>query len=407
LEEAVRTAMEKNKDIQKAKEYRNLVEGRYIEERAAALPQLALSGKLRHSRDESQGAFLFGLLPLESEVRGAEIGLSQAIFTYGQVGAAIRAAKVGLATADDQLRIFRQAAQRDVSQSFYDILLAKELFNLAKHNLEQKKRHLDEARKKFSAGTATEYDVLAAEVEVENANPEVFRNENLVRLSKEKLRFLLGLESQEIDVEGSLVFQFTHYPPYEEALQIAKKNRPELADLQKRVEIAKELVKIANAQNKPRVDLKAAYGWQELIQGSDQASGQAWSAGLFLTFPFFDGLRTQGKVVQAKSDVTSLKIDETKLLDSIYLQIRDTNNFCREAEEIVKALSGTVTQAERLLFMAEKGFEYGVKTKLDVDDAALNLIRVKGNLAKGRRDYLVARVTYDWVMGIIGEKGNP
>ena len=57
--------------------------------------------------------------------RSAEMGLSQALFTWGQIGAAIRAAKVGIATADDQLRIFRQAAFRDVSASFYDILLAK------------------------------------------------------------------------------------------------------------------------------------------------------------------------------------------------------------------------------------------------------------------------------------------
>ena len=76
-------------------------------------------------------------------------------------------------------------------------------------------------------------------------------------------------------------------------------------------------------------------------------------------------------------------------------------NFCREAEEIVKALSGTVRRAERLLQMAEKGFEYGVKTRLDVDDAQLNLVEAKGNLARAQRDYSVARVTLDWVTGTI------
>jgi outer membrane protein TolC len=58
--------------------------------------------------------------------------------------------------------------------------------------------------------------------------------------------------------------------------------------------------------------------------------------------------------------------------------------------EIVKVLSGTVEQAERVLYMAEKGYEYGVKTRLDVDDAELNLGQSKGNLARAKRDYLVA-----------------
>jgi len=137
-----------------------------------------------------------------------------------------------------------------------------------------------------------------------------------------------------------------------------------------------------------------------------KGDGQVWSAGIFLTFPFFDGMRSRGKTAQAKSDLSSLKIDEAKLKDSIALQVRDALNACREAEEIVKALSGTVRRAERLLQMAEKGYEYGVKTKLDVDDAQLSVIEAKGNLARARRDYSVARVTLDWVMGTIGGKAS-
>jgi outer membrane protein TolC len=45
-----------------------------------------------------------------------------------------------------------------------------------------------------------------------------------------------------------------------------------------------------------------------------------------------------------------------------------------------------------------------VKTKLDVDDAQLSFIDAKGNLAKARRDYSVARVTLDWIMGTISLK---
>ena len=403
LEEARRIALEKNKDIQKAREYRNLVEGRYIEERSAALPRLQLSGTIFHNRDESQKAYGF-LAQQENQTRSVEIGLSQALYTFGQVGAALRAAKVGLGTADDQLRLFRQAALRDVSAAFYDILLARELYTLAGQTLEQKIRHLDEAQRKYAAGIATEYDVLAAQVAVENARPEVIRKENLIRTSREKFRFLLGLEGQEVDVKGTIEPPFVPYPQYEEAVQTAWKNRAELSDQQKRVEIARELVKIYDAGDKPRLDFKASYGWRELILGADKGGGQAWTAGLFLSFPFFDGMRSSGKVAQAKSDVATLKIEEAKLKDSISLQVRDAVNACREAGEIVKALAGTVKQAERLLFMAEKGYEYGVKTKLDVDDAELNLTQAKGNLVRARRDYLVALVTFDWVKGTLGEK---
>ena len=74
---------------------------------------------------------------------------------------------------------------------------------IAIQNLEQKTRHYDEASKKYLAGVATDYDVLAAKVAVENARPIVIRTENLIRISRENLRFLLA-NVQEVDVLGSL-----------------------------------------------------------------------------------------------------------------------------------------------------------------------------------------------------------
>lgn len=398
LDEALGIAAERNRDILKAREFRNQVLGRYVEERAAALPQLSATVQVSRTRDALLEAF--GVNPVEDS-RSADLELSQALFTWGQVGAAIRAAKMGFATADEQLRISRQAAARDVTASFYDVLLARELNRIALQNQEQKVRHQDEARRKNAAGTATDYDVLAAEVAVENARPEVIRTENLVRISRESLRFLLGFEGQEVDAAGSLDAPVFPYPRYEDAMDAAMANRPELGELRSRLGISKELVKIADAGNKPRLDFKAALGWTDLQFGPIQAEGATWSAGLFLSIPVFDGFRTRGRVTRARSDVASLRIDEARLIDSIALEVRNAVNTVREAGEIVKGLSGTVAQADRLLAMAEKGFEYGVKTRLDVEDADLALVQAKGNLARARRDYLVARVTLDYVMGVL------
>jgi HAE1 family hydrophobic/amphiphilic exporter-1 len=120
-----------------------------------------------------------------------------------------------------------------------------------------------------------------------------------------------------------------------------------------------------------------------------------------MTFPAYDGGRTKGRLIQARSDVTSLEIEKSKLANSVSLQVREAVDAVRTAGEIVKAMSGTVTQAERLVFMAEKGFEYGVKTRLDVDDAQQNLNEARVALSRARHDYLVARVTLEWVTGQI------
>jgi outer membrane protein TolC len=106
-------------------------------------------------------------------------------------------------------------------------------------------------------------------------------------------------------------------------------------------------------------------------------------------------------VAQAQTDLNRLKLDELKLRDAIALEARTAVNAVREAGEVVNAIEGTVRQAERLVFLAEKGFELGVKTRLEVQDAQMNLFAAKTNLARARRDYHVAKVALDWVSGTL------
>ena len=134
-----------------------------------------------------------------------------------------------------------------------------------------------------------------------------------------------------------------------------------------------ELVKINGAGDRPRLDLQAAYGLKDLTIMDQSSRGKTWSAGLVLSFPFFDGWKTRAQVAQARSDVRTSELAEAQLRDSIALEVRVAVDAAARSAEIVRALAGTVAQAEKLFGMAEVGYEYGVKTKLEVDDAQLNL----------------------------------
>lgn len=410
LDQALAVAMEHNRDIQKADEYRTWVRGKYVEERAGALPSFTLNAAGR--RDVDEASLFEEFFPTTSDTRAAEVSLSQTLFTWGQVGAAIKAAKVGMESAEEQLRLYRQAARRDVAAAFYDVLLAKELVDIAEKNLIQKERHLEEAQQKFELGTATDYDVLAARVDAENARPPVIRARNLVQVTRDQLRFLLGQDAGDYDVSGTLDASLSDPPSYGEALATALARRPELTGQAMVVDIYSQLVRIAKAGDKPRLDLAGSYGYKWTDAGTAtfegaptrlNPEGPYWSLGIYLKFAFFDGMRTRGQVIQARSNQTTQEIELAKLRDQVSLQVRTAVDAVKENAEIAKALAGTVEQAKKVLFMAEKGFQFGVKTKLEVDDAQQNLNQARGNLARARRDYLVAQVNLDWARGILGE----
>jgi HAE1 family hydrophobic/amphiphilic exporter-1 len=106
-------------------------------------------------------------------------------------------------------------------------------------------------------------------------------------------------------------------------------------------------------------------------------------------------------VAQVRSTRASIDIDELKAREGITLDVRTAVDNAREAVALLDALNGPVTQAERLLALAEKGYELGVKTRLDVQDAEQNVNIARANLAAAQRDYRLAVVNLDWVAGVL------
>ncbi len=416
LDQALALAAAQNRDVQKAIEYKKWVEGKYLEERAAALPHGTFTASFTRTFDNTTSKLFSGFMPEgggsedspdlgsifggRQDVSSASFGVTQVLFTWGQVGAAIRAAKLGFDYSDEQLRRFRQAVIKDVTGAFYNVLAAREMVRIAEDSLAQRGRRLDEVTKRRDAGTATDYDVLAAQVEYDNARPGVIRAQNLVRAAREQLRFLLA-EPQDVDVEGTLATTVDPVPTYDELLATALQNRPEVAEINIQQGIYTELIKIASSANKPRVDFSAAWGKRHLSLPSIGSTGTSWNAGVYATVPLFDGWRTRGQVAQVRSTLASIDIDELKLREGITLEVRTAIDSAREAAALLDALTGPVKQAEQLLFLAEKGYELGVKTRLEVQDAEQNVNIARANLAAAQRDYHVARMNLDWVAGVL------
>lgn len=398
IKDAESIALEKNRSIAQANEYMNYLQGIYVQERSAALPNASVYMTAAANKDASVGAAV-GDDRFNSYSAGVTV--KQALFTWGQVGAAIKVARIGLKTGDEQLRLYQQAVLRDVDVAFYDILLTKKMLTIAEENVRQRERHYDEAQKKFQLGTATDYDVLSAKVALQNARPDVITYKNTLVTAKDRLRYILAMD-QDIDVTGELNVETETPADFETLRETAFKNRPELKDKRLMVDVYREMVKIDSAGDKPRVDLNGSFD-RTRLEGDTDYTGNTWNVGVTMSYNFFDGLKTSGKRTQAISSLNRAKLQELQLKDSVALELRQAESRVKEAAEIIDAAKGTVKEAEKLLDMAEKGYRFGVKTKLEVDDAEYNRRNAQVRLAQAYRDYRVQYVNLLWAEGILGE----
>ena len=116
-------------------------------------PRRCRSSRSRAPRSLSADASQEELgLPERTDNYAATLGVVQPLFTWGQIGAALRLADIGRSTAGDRMASARGTALRDAAIAFYDVLLAREFAALAAQNLEQRERHLEEARRRLAAG---------------------------------------------------------------------------------------------------------------------------------------------------------------------------------------------------------------------------------------------------------------
>lgn len=400
LEDAIKIALENNKEIKKIKFENEGIYGRYLEERSQAFPKLSFYGYGSKQMDETFYKFSHGLFPKEQDVLSYSISISQNLYSWGKIGAAIRAAKFALDSREASLKLSEEEVKRATIEAFYDVIFQKELIKISEENLKQKEDHLKEAEERFNLGVGTEYDILAAKVNFENAKVNLLKAENGLNILKERLKFVLGID-YEVEAVGDLEVEREREYSFEDAFQIALKERKELK-LQELYENGRfEFIKIQKSQNKPKLFLDAYFERRNLRAGELDLNVSSWNYTINLSIPFFDGFRTKGSVIEAESEYSKAKLEREKLIDSIRLEIKQAIFELEEAKKVLNVSEETLKLAEKWYQMAEEGYKLGVKTNLDVEDAQLNLSNAKVNLARAKKDYIISQVKLKRAMGVL------
>ena len=420
LEEAVALALERNQQVLIARAQADILKGRYREVRAQALPSVTFNSSALRWRDPSfLNSSSFDKIPAEfrdalqvtpANLLDYNVSVSQPLYTSGKVGTALKLASLETeGVGVDRARVEQDIRLR-VIRAFYDLILAERLLDVSRAAVQQRQMHLDMARTRYAAGVATEVDVLRSQVSVANAQPELIRSENSVRHARSVLNNLLV---RPVDYPTVALGELTFIPQAKtDAQQIARQaveHRPELQRLRINELEAESQKKLANAENRLRVDLNGQYGF------SARDPANLWNHNftrfmftVSVALPIFDGGRRSGLFQQAVAlrKVTELVRSEQE--NVVRLEVQTALDELERAEKTVEAARLNVHEAERVLTMTQDNYRYGAATTLDVTDAQAALTAARWNLLQGLHDHMLARAQLRWVRGLDPlEKAEP
>jgi len=258
--------------------------------------------------------------------------------------------------------------------------------------------HMKNVQAQYDAGMVAKSDVLASEVSLANAQNSLIKAQNNYQLAVSSLNNAIGLPlDSELKLKEDL-----KYEPYsltlDDCARYAMANRPEIAEYQAKIAIARDDVKIAKSGYRPTVEFTAAQDWYDnKLPGSKNSN---WLVALTLSWKIFDSGLNNAKVKQAQSSVDTALEQARQKRDAILLEVRQYYLSMQEAEKRIDTSKAAVKQAEENLRIAEVRYNAGAGTNLDVLDAVLSLNQAKTNYIQALYDYNTSKAQLDKAMGV-------
>jgi outer membrane protein TolC len=409
LDKALELALENNFDLVNAKLDKDIADEQVKEAYGTSLFP-SIDGNVNYMRALKQGVIIIdapgfsGSFPsgTKNTLTGS-VSVEQPLFT-GAMFLAVKIAKTYADFAEKGLYSTKADVKVSVEESYYNVLLAKELVKLGELNLELSKKNLDDTESMYNAGIAAEYDYLTANVQYRNLIPALTEVKNQLRIGKNNLRILLGLDlNTELIIDDSLHYSIKKAVSLDEGASLLLKRNHLIQQLEMDVKLKDLNSSYEFSKYFPELNLSGT--WQAQAQENDDKSFSRWfytnsvNVGLNLKVPIFNGFATASRVEQAEIDhkKSLAELNKTKL--NLKNQLENVLLSIKKSKEQVEAYELNVEQTFRGYEIATKRFNTGLGTQLEVTDALVDFTQAKVNYLTSIRDYHVYNANLQSLLG--------
>jgi outer membrane protein TolC len=343
----------------------------------------------------------FGDLPFGREnTWRIGLNLSQPVFTGGRIQAQNRIAQAGRTRAELELATQRAQLAMDVTQAYYDAVLADRLVGIAEATLQQVETTLEQTRLARQVGNQPEFELLRAQVTRDNQLPVLIQRRSDRDLAYARLMLLLDLPTDEpvsltTSLDETVAVPVARFAANEALLgDTTAANRAAVQQAQTLVDVQASALRIARSQRLPNLSVNSQFGRVAYPEGAfpgwnDFRSN--WTVGATLAMPIFTGGRIRGDEMVAQANLLEAQARVRQARDAARLDTRVAIERLESARAQYQASAGTVQQAQRAYQIAEVRFREGISTQVELSDSRILLQQAQANRAVAARDLQIAQ----------------
>ena len=342
------------------------------------------------------------------------LSVSQTVFSGGRVSGQNIAAAAARRSADVELTSQRAQLALDVTQAYFDAVLADRLVAIADTTLSQTEELLRQTSVARRVGNQSEFELLRATVTRDNQRPVAIARRGDRDIAYLRLKQLLNLPldapltlTTPIDepatitrviaanaATGAVAANVADTLAPLAASDTSSANRAPVRESAEAVRAQEGQYRAARADRFPTLSLTS--GYQRLffptafLPTLNQFS-ENWNVGGSLSLSLFSGGRVTGSIEQARANLDEAKARLEQSRELAALDTRVALNQLQQAEAAFAASRGTAQQAQRAYSIDQIRYREGISTQTDLTQSRLLLEQATANQAQSARDLAVAR----------------
>ena len=403
LEQAIEIALSDNPTIQVAEQTIQLKKISDKEAVMGLLPEASLSGAYTRTI-KKQTMVMNGMkfqVGIPNQYQGG-LTVSLPIFVP-TLYKSMKLTKTDVALAVEQARASKQDLVNQVTKAFYQTLLAQDSYAVLEKSFKQSEANYNIVKAKYDQGKVSEFDKITAEVQMRNLKPSVISASNGIELSKLQLLVLMNIDPEtEIELEGSL-------NDYEEGVYASAmnteasslENNTSLAQMDMNVKMLQQTLSLNKQNFAPTVALQFNYMYTCMADDfkfKDYEWNPYSNVSLSVSIPVFK-YKNFSTVKKTNLQISQLMQNRDYTARQLAMQQQSYLNSMAASVEQMASNKEAIAQAQKGRDIAEKLYEVGRGTVLELNNAEVALTQAKLVYTQAIYDYLSAKADLEKLQG--------
>jgi outer membrane protein TolC len=326
------------------------------------------------------------------------------IFSGGRTLAQNRAASAVRTAADIELVSQRARLTLDITEAYFDAVLADRLEAIAESSLVLSENVLGQTRLARQVGNQSEFDLLRAQVTRDNQMPALLQRRTDRELAYARVKQMLNIPGTEP------VSLTTGLGNERDLLQLVRSGgvtvstaegdtssiaRAPVRQFGENLVASQEQLRVARRAWVPSVTLSSQYGRLSFPRtGLPDFNNLLtnWTVSLTATMPLYTGGRLRGQKMVAEAAMRDAEARYEQVREAASLDGLQALAMLQQAQAALAASQGTTGQASKAYSIAEVRYREGLSTQVELNDSRLLLQQAAANSALAVRNLQVARI---------------